>query len=205
MISLPRSSLSLSTCLCLVVYSLCMAQKAPSEITELNKLSVFEEQYLLFGMNRNFPVKDSLNTLGPSQAHPFIGFGHTLHQEWFLNVQAGFRFLDKKSSFQITGQNQDPRIAIWSVSQESLGIIRISHPLYLLTGPSLLYLLPTRKGMLPIQRDPDFPLEVGAGWSAWFVWTKPSYFSAVKFERWRGTYSHRLHAFQISCLLGFSI
>ena len=197
--SLTRQILCLPIAFCLVTFPQIYCQSIHSQFE--NPPSSFKNQYAFLGINRNFPISRSLSQLEPSIIHPHIGYGHILTDQWFLNIQLGFRFIQTRPEL-VTNPMEDRKIAFLTIGQESLSIFRISRPIYMLTGPSLLYILPTRKGMIPMDRKQDYLIEIGAGWSMWFAYIQDYWLSAIRIERWRGTYTNRIHAMQVSLVTG---
>lgn len=177
----------------------CLILGGPAAIGEINP---YQRTYVGFGLARNYPVSFSENTLQPGRASPTISYLYNLDAHWILGVSAQFKV------FQRTPPNNDDSdlLGFLNVSHQTLYSIRLSHPMYLLTGPKILYLLPTTNARLPIRRSEDYRTEVGIAASAAIVRVIDQNFMAMLyFDRWRGTASMKLHALEAGLSVAVAI
>ena len=93
-------------------------------------------------------------------------------------------------------------LAFWNFTHETHYSIRLNHPIYLLLGPKIQYLLPAVSARLPLRRSEDYHSEVGVAANATLTRVVADRFLVSAYiDRWRGTGSQRIHAFEV----GFSV
>ena len=106
----------------------------------------------------------------------------------------------KKKHFE---KGERDEVALWTISHESMYMLRLNHPIYLLTGLKLQYLLPAKAANFPLQKDADYETEIGIALSSALTYVLPSrHFLTLRIDRWRGTKTTRFMG--IEGALGFS-
>ena len=172
---------------------------APSAIGETNP---YQRTYVGFGLARNYPVSFSEDDLQPGRASPTISYLYDLDASWILGVSAQFKIFHRSTP----NRDDSDTLGLLNITHETLYSIRLSHPMYLLTGPKILYLLPTTNARLPIRRSQDYRTEVGIGLSAAVMRVIDQNFMALVYiDRWRGTGTMQLHALETGLAVAVAI
>ncbi len=128
-----------------------------------------------------------------------VGFGvkyaHRLESEWVVGL--GF-----KRKPMIAKDNDRP-ISLLNFSTQTQKIFRLYHPLYLLLGTEISFVMPAQKSSPPFVKDPDFATEVAAGLNA-SLWWLTSRKGAVELHlsRWKGTKTNKLQGLEVSAGYG---
>lgn len=157
----------------------------------------FRSRYFILGYARNFPAAHARQRFRTSIPHPYLGYRYFISNDWLAGIGAQFRFLEETQS--------GGSLVLATISQESSYIIRVYYPLFATIGGRLLWLNPVRKGMFPLQRHPDYTLELGvAGGGGLLYHMGDEYFFELRLERWRGTRTMKLHGSEISLNIAFS-
>lgn len=171
-------------------------------------LDPLEEEYLFVEIARNFPQSFSLRNFKAGGYHPIIGYRYNLMGHWMMGLGVQFKNFERKKP-KTTNSDQKPEdqsrnFAIWTVYHEGLYLIRLDHPTYLLIGPKILYLLPSKAAALPLERDDAYSVEIGGSISGSLVriLSNKSYVS-LRMDRWRGTKTNKIHGIEIS--LGYGL
>lgn len=160
--------------------------------------NAFPSRYIVLGMTNNYPVSFSQNNFISGGSHPLIGYRYNLEGEWLLGVSTQFKM------FKIKETNR--ALAFFTINHESLYIVRLYHPNYIMIGPKFQYLLPLQAARFPFQKDDKHEYELGAAASLlvgrifsdhWFV--------NVRIDRWRGTGSMKFHGVEVALELNYSL
>ena len=160
--------------------------------------NAFSSRYIVLGLTNNYPVSFSQNKFISGGMHPLLGYRYNLEGAWLLGVNTQFKM------FKIKATNR--ALAFFTLSHESLYIVRLYHPNYIMIGPKFQYLLPLQAARFPFQKDNDHEAEIGAAASLligrilsehWFV--------DVRIDRWRGTGSMKFHGVEIALELNYSM
>jgi hypothetical protein len=168
----------------------------------LGETNPYQRTYAGFGLARNYPVSFSEDKLQPGYASPLATYLYDLDEDWILGISAQFKILHHA----LPNKDKSDTLGLLNVSHETLYSIRLSHPMYLLTGLKLLYLLPTTNARLPIRRSDDFRSEVGlAATAALARVIDPNVLLIAYLDRWRGTATMKLHAIEAGVLIAFAI
>lgn len=124
-----------------------------------------------------------------------VKYSHRLASEWVVGL--GFK---RKP---MIAKDDDRPISLLNFSTATQKIIRLYHPLYLLVGTEISFLLPAQKSSPPFVKDPDFATEVAAGLNA-SLWWLTSRKGAVELHlaRWKGTKTNKLQGLEFSCGYG---
>ena len=163
------------------------------------EMTPFRKSYWAIELTRNFPASYSQNLFSPGGYFPTIRYLHNLDANWMMGVGGGFKMLNRRpetAGAQLTAKF-GPTLAILTLSHETLYVVRLYHPTYLLLGPRLLYMLPTTAARLPFQRDPYYASEIGGAFTAQLVrLVGERGMLTFRVGRWRGTKTTRLQGFE---------
>jgi hypothetical protein len=152
-------------------------------------IKVFSSDYLALGIARNFPADLSKETFERGYLHPVLSYHHVSSDRWMNGIGVQFKMLRYKDDKR--------NLAILTISQESLIIVRLHHPSYLLLGSKLFYLYPAQRSSLPLQSDPKLGLEIGIGLSAGFLYTFAEKWTLSFYvDRWRGTKTRKIQGLE---------
>ncbi len=164
----------------------------------------FRKSYLSLELARNAPMSVTQNHFGPGPVHPVLGFRHNLDAHWMMGVGGQFKLLSRNREERTpTGSRQ---LAIWGLYHESLYVLRLDHPTYLMFGPKLLYFVPARTGRLPLSRDPLYQTEIGVALSVAFIHIlDDNHLLSLRVDRWRGTGTTRLQGVEVAAGLSFAL
>ncbi len=181
------------------VGTICLILGAPLAFGEINP---YQRTYVGFGLARNYPVSHSEDDLQPGRASPMISYLYDLDEDWILGVSAQFKVFHRATP----NADGSDTLGLLNVSHQTLYSIRLSHPMYLLTGPKILYLLPATNARLPVRRSDDYRTEVGIALSAALVRViDPNFMALVYIDRWRGTGTMKLHAVETGFALALAL
>lgn len=168
-------------------------------MAKTNDATSLKSSYFTLGYVRNFPAANSIRNFAPGNPHPVLGFKYFLATNWSVGLSARFKFLNFEGG-------DGGELAIASLSQESLYLYRLSHPLYLELGGSVLFLNPTKRGMVPLHRNDNYPIELGVSGEVGLIYFFERHtFIQVAFDRWRGTKSMKLHGYEFMISMGYQI
>ncbi len=164
----------------------------------------FAKDYIVVNFNRNFPQGEMKKRFLPGSIMPAIGYRHTIDTSWLMGL--GFQY---KSSLRIdadTPTSKSSTMDLLTFYHESLYALRIFHPVYLLFGPRILYLMPSQGARLPVVKDSTEQVEIGAGLtlSLLYFLSQRTYLN-LGGEIWRGTKTSRLHGVELSAGFGWSV
>jgi hypothetical protein len=129
-----------------------------------------------------------------------VGFGvkyaHRLQSDWVVG-------LGIKRKPMIVKVDDRP-ISLLSFSSQTQKIVRLYHPLYLLVGTEVSFVIPAQKSSPPFAKDPAFATEVAAGLNA-SLWWLSSRKGAIELHlsRWKGTKTNKLQGLEVS--LGYGV
>jgi hypothetical protein len=171
-----------------------------AETSEISNQPVnpFQSDYILVEALSNFPVGPALDRFRPYRRTPGVTYRHVLNRDWIVGVSLGFKSFRRKDI--------DREFALLSVSNQAQYVMRLYHPAYLLIGPKWLYLLASQRARFPLVRDPDYETEIGAGLTTSFAYiVGKEWLLTLRFDRWRGTKTNRLHGFEVALGLAKSL
>ena len=149
-------------------------------------------------MNRNAPIVHTQQRLNGRYATWSLGYRNNLDADWIMGISLGFKSFEYRE-----GEAQGQELSFMSVNHESLYVLRLYHPAYLLLGTKILYMIPVQRSAFPLQREPRFETEIGAGLTLNIVYhLKPGWMLQARIDRWRGTRTDKFHALESA--FGFS-
>ena len=147
--------------------------------------------YFTFELTKNSPTIHTKAMLKGRHATYYFGYRNLVSDTWMMGL--GFNY----KSFSRIKTNEE--LSFLTLQHESFRIIRLYHPLYLLIGPRILYLMPTRQSTLPVNRDPDFETEIGAGMTVMLQGKiDQKHLFTVRVDRWRGTKTNKFHGYEVA-------
>jgi hypothetical protein len=169
---------------------------------ETPEITPFAESYIYAGMARNSPMSFTQNRFDSGYLHPIIGYRHSVADRWIMGVSSQFKVFYRKN----TDEEKHNVLAFWTISHESYFALRLYHPFYLLTGPKLLYLLPTRNTSFPLQKESEFETEIGVAVSAAIAYvTSNKHLLMFRTESWRGTKTTRFQGIEASLEFSYAM
>ena len=120
-----------------------------------------------------------------------IRYAHRLDSEWIV----GLKFERKP----VIGQSDGRSLGLLVFSNQTQGVFRLYHPLYLLLGTELSMVMPSQKATPPFAKDPEFETEVALGLNA-SLWWLVSHKGIVELHlsRWKGTKTNKLQGLEAS-------
>lgn len=161
----------------------------------------FAKSYVSLEVARNYPTSFTQNSYKPGQYHPVIGYRHNLDGTWLMGVGGQFKIFKRKEVEDVELKSHD--LALWTITHEALRVMRLDYPMYLLVGPKLHYLLPSRAARLPLVREEELQTEIGIAASATLVRVlESSALVTLRVDRWRGTRTMNLHGIEVA--IGYS-
>ncbi len=147
--------------------------------------------------NQNRPLLHTNNRFLPGKPTYMVGFRYFYDPNWIMGVSLGFRSLHENTPEQT-------ELSYFSFGHETLRVIRLYHPTYLLVGARFSYMMPATKSSLPISRYSKYETEVGAGLVVMLSHHLGRRFSLhVRTDRWRGTKTNELHALETAAGLTY--
>lgn len=186
-----------------LIFSSLRAKAAPTQ--SLEDLDVFPESWLTLELARNYPIAFSLPDYAIGQIHPVVGYRYHFSNEkghWFAGISSQFRMLKKIDPIT----DEATEAPFFTFAHDISYLTRMYYPIYFLPGLRLLYLLPTRKAMIPFGRDTERSAELGAAIAATFLFkTSTNTVLTARVERWRGTGSMNYHGFELAVGVGVAV
>jgi hypothetical protein len=182
--------------ICVLGFLGARAARADSRNDDITIPESYPKDYIFTLFSHNEPVSRGLDKLHSHLNSLGISYQHRLGRPWVVSV--GFR----QQSFINAIQNRP--VSIVTVFNSTQRVVRLYHPLYLLAGTEVLYLMPLQKANPPVTKDADFNTEIGAGLvaSLWYLMSQNSIFS-LELQRWRGTKTNQLHGVSMTVGLGW--
>jgi hypothetical protein len=167
-----------------------------SEITETPPIA-FPSSYIGVLLNQNHPYsygESAYSEGGPSWGAEYRFF---YKDTWTLAIAGSFKQLDDAS------RSDAP---IFSLSQETLRLVRLYHPWYFAMGARLLYFVPVRRIMLPYERDQTRSIDTGAAVTVATIW-KASNSTAylLSANRWRSLSTSKKQGIEVVATALFTI
>jgi len=155
-------------------------------------------------ITRNYPLGEMRKRFLPGGLQPLVGYRHRIDTSWLMGLGIQYKSLLRSAPESIPFKSAT--IDILTFYHESLYALRLFHPIHLLIGPRILYLMPSQGVHIPIVKDSTEQVEIGGGITVTFVQTlTPRAYLSVGGEIWRGTKTSRLHGLEIAAGLGWSL
>ena len=124
-----------------------------------------------------------------------VKYAHRLDSEWIV----GLKF-ERKPVIRTDGKT----LNLIVFSNQTQAVFRLYHPLYILVGTEVSYILPAQKSSPPFTKDPDFASEIGAGLNSSLWWlTSRKGVVELHLSRWKGTKTNNLQGLEVS--LGYGV
>lgn len=125
-----------------------------------------------------------------------LKYAHRLESEWVVGL--GF----KRKPMIV--KEDDRQLSLLNFSTQTQKIFRLYHPLYVLVGTEISFVMPAQKSSPPFVKDPEFATEVAAGLNTSFWWvTSRKGAIELQFSRWKGTKTNKLQGLEVS--LGYGV
>jgi hypothetical protein len=160
-------------------------------------INPFRKTYLTVEITRNFPAGYTERTMVPGTAEPAFTYIHDLDRHWLMGLGVQFKVLAQRDQDDLPRASQ--WLALLTLSHEVLYALRLSHPIYFLAGPKLLYMVPAKSGKLPLQRDTNYEMEIGAALTTQFAYLiDDRHMLSLRLDRWRGTKTQRLNGTEVA-------
>ena len=159
--------------------------------------TAFNQIYFGAGLSKTTPTSFSeadyiAGLMGPNAYYRFF-----LHDSWAIGVAAGFKSLQRYDSSEVS---------FFTWTQSSTKLFRLYHPVWLGVGVNSMYMVGVNKVEIPYERAQTLPPQTGIGLSASIYYLiNKSIFIQTEVQRWRGTASNRLHAYEIGANLCISL
>jgi len=150
-----------------------------------------------FGLDltRNYPATVSQDRFEPGHAHPALVYRYSLNRDWSMAVSGQFKIWN----YRPTEERERRQLAIWALIHEASRVVRLSHPYYMFVGAKTMYLAPSRGAVLPMQRDPDLPVEIGGGLTIGLIHIRQGGSTVgVRSDFWRGTRTSKLQGLEVA-------
>lgn len=163
-------------------------------------LNPYATSYLSLEIARNDPVSFSQNRFKSGFYGLVAGYRHNIDADWLASVSASFKSFKRKPD----PQAKSDQLALLTLSHTIFHAVRLNHPTYLLFGPQLLYLLPTRGAEFPVPREDAYDTEIGVGLSFLLAHILDDQnLLTLRLDRWRGTKTMLFHGLEIA--VGISV
>jgi hypothetical protein len=163
---------------------------------EHSSINPFRKNYATVAVAINTPQGKSITLYRQGRPQLLLGYLHNLDQDWMLGLGTHFKEFTRKTT-DITIPDRGPTLGLWTFYHEVLRVVRIFHPIYLLAGPKLLYLMPTKLVKVPPDRDKNEQVEIGGGLAVSLgALLSDNLWLALRFERWRGFNTTRLQGYE---------
>ena len=158
----------------------------------------YHDNYLSLEWVRNHAFSDMQTEFSSGDVTMQFGFHHALKGHWMVGLTTGFKTLKNRESGDL--------LSILSFAQESLYIVRLYHPNYLLIGPKVMYLQPTKNRKIPPNRSVEFKREIGLGISAALQHiVSRRIIIGFRYDRWRGVDTDKLQAYETGVSVVYSL
>jgi len=160
----------------------------------------FPKNQLVLEIQKNFPTSYSMNHLEGTHYYPAIGFRHNMRNQWILGVGGTFKLFKDKT----LEANENTSLSIWTLYHEATKIFRLYHPTYLLIGTKILYMVPTTKHSLPLQKLDRYETEIGGALTLSIQHVITARRSLIfRIDRYRGTKTQRFQGIEVAAGLAY--
>ena len=167
------------------------------ETDQLESLNPFAKSYIKLELVRNYPEATTKQTMAPSVLQPNLSYLHIVSSDWIMVLGGGLKTLERMDTPEMRAPSRT--LAIYSLNHETLRVVRLTYPYYLLLGVKASYLLPSRTGEPPPLRDPIYPTEIGLALSAQAVHLlSQRTMLSLRVDRWRGVNSSKLAGMELA-------
>ncbi len=155
----------------------------------------YAKDYVFLTMHYEYPQGKSLSLYENNSVNVGVKYAHKLESEWIVGLKFERKPLIRKD---------DSPMSLLVFSNQTQGVIRLYHPLYLLVGSELAYVMPVRKSSPPFAKDPDFATEIAVGLntSLWWLLSRKGIVE-LHASRWKGTKTNKLQGIEVSLGYGF--
>lgn len=166
-----------------------------SSQAEADSENPFSGDFFVLEFTKNSPTIHTKDAYAGRHVTPYLGYRNLVEDHWIMGLGINHKSFTKYST--------NTELSLWTLQHEAFYIIRLTYPAFLLVGPKILYMLPTRRSYFPVLRDPDHESEIGAGLSMMFTYfLTQDYLVTLRVDRWRGTKTDKFHGFEVA--VGFN-
>src|SRR5206468_1499712 len=124
----------------------------------------FRKSYLHLELTRGWPEAGAQDELGVAPSvQPGVAYLHDLDAHWIMGLGGQYRLFTRLPPEDAGKPLPSHWLALLTLYHETLYAVRLTHPVYLLAGPKLLYLSPTLSATIPPDRAKDYSAETGLG------------------------------------------
>lgn len=168
-----------------------------SESNESKSPTFLKKNYYLIRASKSYPILDNPQNIMEGNISYFAGYSYTIDQNFVVTISLGFNSFKQKISKE--------EFSYFKLSNESVKLFRLYHPLYFLAGGRLNYLIPSLNSSFPIKENKSLANEVGAGivTGLLFVYSKEVLVES-KIALWRGTNTSNHKGLEFSIGLSFN-
>ncbi|WP_132321559.1 hypothetical protein [Pseudobacteriovorax antillogorgiicola] len=192
-----KTSRSYRIYLCFFLWGLLFHHNLFGKSGKPDPLNPFDKDYVTLELAGNFPIARSQELFSPYKKTWFLGYDHYLNRHWNVGISLGFK------SYYRDALNKE--LALLSVSNHSLYVIRLYHPTYLMLGTKFIYMTPNEKSRFPLVKEPDFETEIGVGVAARLAHIQGPFVYSLRIDRWRGTKTNKLHGFEVAVGISYRL
>jgi hypothetical protein len=173
-----------------------IAEQAAEEASSQSSLLAFRENGVVVEMGRTIPTFKARREFSAGhKPGKRLVYRRVLEQDWMAAIGFGFKEWNLIEF--------ETPMSIFTVDHEIHRLIRINHPLYLAIGMRTSFMVPALNNSIPPKRYPGFDAEVGTAASLQLIGRISSHSTwNVRFERWRGTKTSRLHGYELAIGIG---
>ena len=152
----------------------------------------------LIGISKNFPVDTTQASFSSEKPSLYLGYHHGIDPFWAAILSIQFRnFYNEKKQHSFS---------LLSADQAILYKFSLHNSVTLHVGAKLMYLVPVFGPVIPLEREHDFPNEIGAAALIGIRYACAQHWSLYYYvERWRGTQSTRFNGVDTLFAIGFDV
>ena len=153
-------------------------------------------KYSYFGaLGVSFPVSRSSSLYTSGSPQPMFGVRYHNDKNFMAGMGIGFRHFKKKKR---------RNLAVLALTQDLLKTHLMKFPWYGYWGIELSYLMPALSAKVPIEREPELEIEIGAGAKFGLMHLfRNSSWASFEYGFWRGTKTRKIMAGEMRFIYGF--
>ncbi len=153
---------------------------------------------ILLGGAKNAPADKMQSHFSSEKPSVFLGYYHGIDFDWAAALSIHFRNLyndEKKQSFSLLSADQ---AILYKFSLHESATLHM--------GIKLMYLLPVFNPTLPLERNKEYPTEIGTAAVIGLQYSISDHLNFYYYiERWRGTKTSNLQGVESLLALGFDV
>ncbi|RYZ58404.1 MAG: hypothetical protein EOP07_07165 [Proteobacteria bacterium] len=187
----------ISKIICALGLFVAASQPLSAEIAEHEETipKAYSKDYVFLTMPYEQPYGKSRSLYSNDTVGAGIRYAHRLDSEWIVGLKFERKPVIRKD---------DKPMNLLVFSNQTQAVFRLYHPLYILVGTEISYVLPATKSSPPFTKDPDFDTEIAVGLNTSLWWlTSRKGIVELNLSRWKGTKTNNLQGLETS--LGYGI